>query len=361
MEPILRYHGEFNKGRLGAKKYPLRLELYPSHIEGEGFWVEGTGDLSQYTISINISMAQLRKATEVEINGDTALQIEYTKNHTYHGTKEYVIILGVQNCDEWISAIAKTKEAFFENEKREKDLAYKKRLAEKEEAAKKAAEEEAARLAAEEAARKAEEEAARVAAEEEASNAEEAARLAAEEESRKAEEVARLAAEEEARKAEEVARLAAEALRAEEEARARAEAEVKAAAAAKAREEAELQARAEAEAARAREEAAAAKAAEEAKMAEERALEELAAKALAQAEEAARAAQADENITAVTQEETVSQPITHMGEEEVEMSDEKITVDEFKEKLDKLMLLKDAGILSEAEFSAEKAKLISLM
>lgn len=328
MEPILRYHGEFKKGRLGAKKYPLRLELYPSHIEGEGFWVEGTGDLSQYTISINISMAQIRKASEVEINGDTALQIEYTKYQTYDGTKEYVIVLGVQNCDEWISAIAKTKEAFFENEKREKDLAYKKRLAEKEEAARKAEEE---------------------------------ARLAAEEEARKAEEVARLAAEEEARKAEEVARLAAEALRAEEEAKARAEAEAKAAAAAKAREEAELQARAEAEAARAREAAAAAKAAEEAKMAEERALEELAAKALAQAEEAARAAQADEHITAATQEETVSEPITHMGEEEAVMSDEKITVDEFKEKLDKLMLLKDAGILSEAEFSAEKAKLISLM
>lgn len=328
MEPILRYHGEFKKGRLGAKKYPLRLELYPSHIEGEGFWVEGTGDLSQYTISINIGMAQIRKASEVEINGDTALQIEYTKYQTYDGTKEYVIVLGVQNCDEWISAIAKTKEAFFENEKREKDLAYKKRLAEKEEAARKAEEE---------------------------------ARLAAEEEARKAEEAARLAAEEEARKAEEVARLAAEALRAEEEAKARAEAEAKAAAAAKAREEAELQARAEAEAARAREAAAAAKAAEEAKMAEERALEELAAKALAQAEEAARAAQADEHITAATQEETVSEPITHMGEEEAVMSDEKITVDEFKEKLDKLMLLKDAGILSEAEFSAEKAKLISLM
>lgn len=328
MEPILRYHGEFKKGRLGAKKYPLRLELYPSHIEGEGFWVEGTGDLSQYTISINISMAQIRKASEVEINGDTALQIEYTKYQTYDGTKEYVIVLGVQNCDEWISAIAKTKEAFFENEKREKDLAYKKRLAEKEEAARKAEEE---------------------------------ARLAAEEEAKKAEEAARLAAEEEARKAEEVARLAAEALRAEEEAKARAEAEAKAAAAAKAREEAELQARAEAEAARAREATAAAKAAEEAKMAEERALEELAAKALAQAEEAARAAQADEHITAATQEETVSEPITHMGEEEAVMSDEKITVDEFKEKLDKLMLLKDAGILSEAEFSAEKAKLISLM
>ncbi|MCI5621991.1 MAG: hypothetical protein MR355_10630 [Lachnospiraceae bacterium] len=328
MEPILRYHGEFKKGRLGAKKYPLRLELYPSHIEGEGFWVEGTGDLSQYTISINIGMAQIRKASEVEINGDTALQIEYTKYQTYDGTKEYVIVLGVQNCDEWISAIAKTKEAFFENEKREKDLAYKKRLAEKEEAARKAEEE---------------------------------ARLAAEEEARKAEEAARLAAEEEARKAEEVARLAAEALRAEEEAKARAEAEAKAAAAAKAREEAELQARAEAEAARAREATAAAKAAEEAKMAEERALEELAAKALAQAEEAARAAQADEHITAATQEETVSEPITHMGEEEAVMSDEKITVDEFKEKLDKLMLLKDAGILSEAEFSAEKAKLISLM
>ena len=335
MEPILRYHGEFKKGRLGAKKYPLRLELYPSHIEGEGFWVEGTGDLSQYTISINISMAQIRKATEVEINGDTALQIEYTKYQTYDGTKEYVIVLGVQNCDEWISAIARTKEAFFENEKREKDLAYKKRLAEKEEVARKAEEE--ARLAAEAEARRAEEEA------------------------RKAEEAARLAAEEEARKAEEVARLAAEALRAEEEAKARAEAEAKAAAAAKAREEAELQARAEAEAARAREAAAAAKAAEEAKMAEERALEELAAMALAQAEEAARAAQADEHITAATQEETVSEPITHMGEEEAVMSDEKITVDEFKEKLDKLMLLKDAGILSEAEFSAEKAKLISLM
>ena len=350
MEPILRYHGEFKKGRLGAKKYPLRLELYPSHIEGEGFWVEGTGDLSQYTISINISMAQIRKATEVEINGDTALQIEYTKYQTYDGTKEYVIVLGVQNCDEWISAIARTKEAFFENEKREKDLAYKKRLAEKEEVARKAEEE--ARLAAEAEARR---------AEEEARKAEEAARLAAEEEARKAEEAARLAAEEEARKAEEVARLAAEALRAEEEAKARAEAEAKAAAAAKAREEAELQARAEAEAARAREAAAAAKAAEEAKMAEERALEELAAKALAQAEEAARAAQADEHITAATQEETVSEPITHMGEEEAVMSDEKITVDEFKEKLDKLMLLKDAGILSEAEFSAEKAKLISLM
>lgn len=332
MEPILEYRGEFKKGRLGAKKYPLRLALYPSHIEGEGFWIEGSGDLSQYTISININMPQIRKVTEVEINGETALQIEYMKYQAYDGTKEYVIVLGIQNCDEWISAISRTKEEYFENERKEKDLAYKKRLAEKEAAA--------------EAARKAEEE----------------ARLAAEAAARKAEEEARLAAAEAARKAEEEARLAAEeALRAEEEAKARAEAEAKAAAAAKAREEAELQARAEAEAARAREAAAAAKAAEEAKMAEERALEELAAKALAQAEEAARAAKADENITAASQEETVSEPMTHMGEEEAEMSDEKITVDEFKEKLDKLMLLKDAGILSEAEFSAEKAKLISLM
>ncbi|MGN0342584.1 MAG: hypothetical protein ACI4DO_07305 [Roseburia sp.] len=353
MEPILEYRGEFKKGRLGAKKYPLRLALYPSHIEGEGFWIEGSGDLSQYTISININMPQIRKATEVEINGEIALQIEYMKYQSYDGTKEYVIILGVQNCDEWIDAIARTKEEYFENEKREKDLAYKKRLEEKEAAA---------RRAEEEAARKAQEEEARLAAE-----AAEAAARAAEEAKAQAEaEAARIRAEEEAK-----AQAEAEAARAraEEEARAQAEAEAKAAAAARAREEAEMQARAEAEAqaraeaeaARAREEAAAAKAAEEAKMLEERALEELAAKALAQAEEAARAAKADENITAASQEETVSEPITHMGEEEAEMSDEKITVDEFKEKLDKLMLLKEAGILSEAEFSTEKAKLISLM
>lgn len=60
----------------------------------------------------------------------------------------------------------------------------------------------------------------------------------------------------------------------------------------------------------------------------------------------------------------VSAPVPEKIKEENKMSDaqeEKISVDTFKEKLDKLVLLKDSGLLTEEEFATEKAKLLSLL
>lgn len=54
---------------------------------------------------------------------------------------------------------------------------------------------------------------------------------------------------------------------------------------------------------------------------------------------------------------------TAEGKEENLMSEygEKISVEEFKEKIEKLKILRDSGLLSETEFNAEKAKLLSLI
>ena len=40
---------------------------------------------------------------------------------------------------------------------------------------------------------------------------------------------------------------------------------------------------------------------------------------------------------------------------------EKLSFDEFKEKVDKLKIMKDAGLLSDEEFNAEKTKLLALI
>ena len=303
-------------------------------------------------VSIDISGMGSVVLTYKNVNGKyVALRLpgdSYSELENVIPEKEYSAIKAAEKAEaERLEAERKAKE---EAERLERERLEAERKA-KEEAERKAkeeaerkAKEEAERKAKEEAERKAKEEAERIEAERKAREEEERleqARLEAERLAKEKAEAERLAAE----KAEEerIAREREAERKAKEEAEAKAKAEAEAAAKAEAeRLEAERKAKEEAEAKAKAEAEAAAKAEAERLEAERKAKEEAEAKAKAEAE-----AKAKEEAEAKKAAATKAEP-----------ADEMLA---FEKRIKKLMIMKNTGILTEAEFEAEKQKLFDLL
>ena len=287
-------------------------------------------------VSIDISGMGSVVLTYKNVNGKyVALRLpgdSYSELENVIPEKEYSAIKAAEKAEaERLEAERKAKE---EAERLERE-----RLE-----AERKAKEEAERKAKEEAERKAKEEAERIEAERKAREEEERleqARLEAERLAKEKAEAERLAAE----KAEEerIAREREAERKAKEEAEAKAKAEAEAAAKAEAeRLEAERKAKEEAEAKAKAEAEAAAKAEAERLEAERKAKEEAEAKAKAEAE-----AKAKEEAEAKKAAATKAEP-----------ADEMLA---FEKRIKKLMIMKNTGILTEAEFEAEKQKLFDLL
>lgn len=130
-EPIEIYSGEFRKGRLG-KRYTVRLAVYPTYIEGESFWLSD-GELSQNTMPFNVPLAQVRSYMENYVNDEKILQIEYSKDKTYSGNKNYAAITGIEDCEHWITLLDKAKKEAVVREKEAREAEVKRKQQEEEE------------------------------------------------------------------------------------------------------------------------------------------------------------------------------------------------------------------------------------
>lgn len=110
------YYGEFKKGLLG-KKCPVRLYVYPSHIEGIGYSFN-INELANESDSYSILFSQIRNVYEDNISGTSGLIIEYIEDSIISNKSTSKIFLPViTEPAKWVHLLTNIK-----NEIQEKNL-----------------------------------------------------------------------------------------------------------------------------------------------------------------------------------------------------------------------------------------------
>lgn len=133
------YYGEYKIGIFG-KKDKIRLGIYPSQIEGDGFTFYDNR-LSINTYSFEISYDDITKVYIGEIGKDSTLFIEYDPKSVVDGETSILALPGMENASKWLNIIEETKSAFIEKKqeqqqkKLEKEEEQRRLVAEKEQEA----------------------------------------------------------------------------------------------------------------------------------------------------------------------------------------------------------------------------------
>lgn len=119
------YYGEYKKGLLG-KKCPIRLCVYSSHIEGMGY-VLNMGELANESDLYSINYSQIRNVYEDNIAGNAGLVIEYIEDSIVVSKYESKIaLLGITEPEKWIQLLLDTRDRVLEKNK-QAELAQKER------------------------------------------------------------------------------------------------------------------------------------------------------------------------------------------------------------------------------------------
>ena len=115
-EMIDSYYGEFKKGLLG-KKYPVRLYIYPSHIEGIGYFINAN-ELSNDGDSFTIPFLKICKVYTDTISGVSGLVIEYIEDSIISNKSiSKLFFPSITESAKWVNILTS-----IQNELREKDL-----------------------------------------------------------------------------------------------------------------------------------------------------------------------------------------------------------------------------------------------
>ncbi len=126
------YDGEHRKGLFG-KKCPIKLHIYPSHIEGVGYSFT-SDELSNESEPFSLSYLQIREIYEESIAGNMGVVIEYIEDSVVTNSTIFKIaLLGISEPTKCTQLLLKTKEkidqqnrqaklAKEERERREKEL-----------------------------------------------------------------------------------------------------------------------------------------------------------------------------------------------------------------------------------------------
>ena len=114
------YYGEYKSGILG-KKTAIRLGIYPSQIEGVGFSLFENG-LSNSTYSFEIMFDDVKKVYIGEVGKDVALFIEYNSDSVVSNKKSTIVLPGIADVKKWIYIIEETRKAFVEEKQRKQQM-----------------------------------------------------------------------------------------------------------------------------------------------------------------------------------------------------------------------------------------------
>ena len=113
------YYGEYKTGIFG-KRNNVRLEIYPSTIAGIGFTLYES-EFGGSAISFEISMDNFIRVYGDKIGKDQALCIEYSSNSVVNSGKSLITIPGIQDMNKWVAIIETAKEKFdSEKDRKEK-------------------------------------------------------------------------------------------------------------------------------------------------------------------------------------------------------------------------------------------------
>ena len=114
------YYGEY-KNSIFSKKSKIRLRIYPSQIEGDGFSFYDN-KLSTNTYSFEILYDKIIKVYIGEIGKDSALFIEYDPNSVVNSKTSILALPGMENAKKWLNIIKETKSAFMEKEREQQQI-----------------------------------------------------------------------------------------------------------------------------------------------------------------------------------------------------------------------------------------------
>lgn len=110
------YYGEYRNGILG-KKHHIELGVYPSRIQGTGFQF-CDNELSKGTYNFEISFDEIIKIYMEEINKQTALFIKYNSHSIVSNKKDIVVLLGIVDVQRWYNLLKETQNIFWEKKQR---------------------------------------------------------------------------------------------------------------------------------------------------------------------------------------------------------------------------------------------------
>ena len=119
-EGIDPYYGEY-KSSIFSKKTTIRLRIYPSHIEGDGF-AFCDNELSNTTFSFEISHDDIEKVYIGEVGKEAALFIYYNSRTVVDNKKATLVLPGMVDAKKWLNAIGEKRNAFMEKKQKQQQI-----------------------------------------------------------------------------------------------------------------------------------------------------------------------------------------------------------------------------------------------
>ncbi len=114
------YSGEYKNGIFG-KKHSIKIYIYPSYIEGVCFMFFDN-DLSKETESFELRYKDITRVFIDNINSQKALFIEYNSNSVVNKSKETIVLPGIDDISKWYNLILEKQNEFLEAEEEKRKL-----------------------------------------------------------------------------------------------------------------------------------------------------------------------------------------------------------------------------------------------
>lgn len=114
------YYGEY-KSRIFGKKSNIRLGIYPSSLEGIGFIVY-ENELNNRTSPFEISFDNVRNVYIDKMGKEQMLFIEYISDSVVDNKKSLLALPGIQDINKWIDIIKNAKKVYDEEKERKEQL-----------------------------------------------------------------------------------------------------------------------------------------------------------------------------------------------------------------------------------------------
>ncbi len=118
------FYGEYKNGLFG-KKYTIRIDIYPSRIEGIGFMYYD-GELSKDTYSFEISYSDILMFYIEEINKQRTVFIDFTNRSVVRNQRATIVLLGIDSVEKIYNLIKEMQQKYIERkaEKEQIELQY---------------------------------------------------------------------------------------------------------------------------------------------------------------------------------------------------------------------------------------------
>lgn len=119
-KPVEVYCKKYKNGVFG-KQYSIELFVYSSHIEGEAFEVYEE-KISNETFAFEISYETIKGIYIGEIKGEKNITIEYKRNSVVKDGTAKIALMGVEEPQKWIDIIETAKEKYIDKQIKRKKL-----------------------------------------------------------------------------------------------------------------------------------------------------------------------------------------------------------------------------------------------